>query len=116
MQTRDGHSGHAIVLGIILTAPVCMGIQQVHPSDGSAASIAVQKPAIPSPPPTRITDRIANTKGKVFIVEYHHIRNGRGNMFRTVKQFRLDLETYYKFGFRPVLASEYLAGKMPLPS
>jgi peptidoglycan/xylan/chitin deacetylase (PgdA/CDA1 family) len=35
-------------------------------------------------------------------------------MFRTVKQFKADLEMYYKAGFRPVLASEYIENKMPL--
>ncbi len=36
-------------------------------------------------------------------------------MFRSVSDFKADLEHYYKLGFRPVLASEYLANKMSLP-
>jgi peptidoglycan/xylan/chitin deacetylase (PgdA/CDA1 family) len=54
--------------------------------------------------------------GKVYVAEYHHIRSGRGPMFRSVKDFRADLQLYYSMGFRPVLASEYLENKMPLPS
>jgi peptidoglycan/xylan/chitin deacetylase (PgdA/CDA1 family) len=54
--------------------------------------------------------------GRVYIAMYHHIRAGRGDMFRTVNQFRADLEQYYKLGFRPVLASAYVENKMSLPS
>jgi hypothetical protein len=54
--------------------------------------------------------------GRVYIAMYHHIRAGRGDMFRTVKQFRADLDKYYGLGFRPVLASQYVENKMTLPS
>ncbi len=64
--------------------------------------------------PKRVSNRPANLMGRVYVAEYHHIRAGRGPMFRTPKQFRADLNLYYKMGFRPVLASEYLANKMPL--
>lgn len=36
-------------------------------------------------------------------------------MFRSPELFLKDLEQYYKLGFRPVLASEYISNKMPLP-
>jgi len=63
----------------------------------------------------RVSNRPGNTNGSVFVAEYHHIRNGKGDMFRTVDAFRMDLEHYYKLGFRPVLASEYLSNTMKLP-
>lgn len=53
--------------------------------------------------------------GKVFVVEYHHIRSGKGTMFRTTAEFKADLARFYKDGFRPVTVSEYLDNKMPLP-
>ena len=65
--------------------------------------------------PVRVTKRAGNLMGRVYVAEYHHIRAGRGDMFRTVKDFRADLKLYYSMGFRPVLASEYIANKMPLP-
>ncbi|MDR3689403.1 MAG: polysaccharide deacetylase family protein [Fimbriimonas sp.] len=64
----------------------------------------------------RVTNQPGNTMGRVFIVMYHHFKPGHGDLYRTPTQFRHDLETYYDMGFRPVLASEYLANKMPLPS
>jgi len=72
-------------------------------------------PRLPASPPKRVTNRPGNTMGRVYIAMYHHIRKGRGDMFRTVEQFRADLQQYYGLGFRPVLASEYIANKMPLP-
>jgi hypothetical protein len=62
-----------------------------------------------------VSDRPANEKGVVFIVEYHHVRDGKGTMFRTVSEFRSDLERYYKLGFRPCTVSQYLDDKMDLP-
>ncbi len=90
------------------------------PHQGSAASASASLEKHPSvsdkaEPPKRVTNRPGNKMGRVYIAMYHHIRSGRGPMFRTVKQFRADLEFYYKLGFRPVLASEYIANKMPLP-
>lgn len=64
---------------------------------------------------TRVTKRPANRKGGVFILEYHHIKNGRGPLFRSVEGFRNDLNRLYKLGFRPVTVQQYLDDKMPLP-
>lgn len=67
-----------------------------------------------SQPLKRVTNRPGNQKGKVFIVEYHHVRDGKGTMFRTANQFKSDLERYYRLGFRPVTVSQYLDNKMNL--
>ncbi len=93
---------------------------------GCGSSPAIHAVAAPSKPANAIelsknvvgapvSNRPGNLNGVVFVAEYHHFKAGKGEMFRTVKQFRADLDTYYKLGFRPVLASEYLANKMPLP-
>ena len=61
-----------------------------------------------------VTDRKANTNGKVFVVMYHHIREGSNAMFRSASKFRQDLENLYKMGFRPVTISEYVGNRMKL--
>jgi hypothetical protein len=71
--------------------------------------------APPSTPKARVSDRPGNTKGDVFIVEYHHIKTGKGTMFRTTDEFRGDLERFNKLGFRPCTVSQYLSGSMDLP-
>ena len=63
----------------------------------------------------RVSNRPTNEKGSVFIVEYHHIRRGKGTMFRTPSEFSADLERLYKDGFRPATVTEYLDDKMPIP-
>jgi hypothetical protein len=75
----------------------------------------VEAAPAPKPPRARVTDRPGNPDGQVLIVEYHHIREGKGDMFRTTAEFRRDLERFYKMGFRPVTVGQYLAGEMDLP-
>jgi hypothetical protein len=62
-----------------------------------------------------VTNRPANTKGRVFVVEYHHIQAKKGDMYRSPKEFRQDLERLYKLGFRPCTVSQYLDDKMDMP-
>jgi peptidoglycan/xylan/chitin deacetylase (PgdA/CDA1 family) len=52
--------------------------------------------------------------GKVFVAEYHHIRAGKGGMFRTVPEFKKDLERFYRDGFRPVTVAEYVGNHFQL--
>ena len=85
-----------------------------EPTD-SPVTRSEPKSGSPTQPPKRVSNRTANTNGVAFIAEYHHIRVGGGEMFRSPSAFRRDLETFYELGFRPVLASEYLANKMSLP-
>ncbi len=63
----------------------------------------------------RVSNRPANENGAVLILEYHHIKEGKGDMFRTPAQFAKDLERLHKMGFRPVTVSQYLANEMNLP-
>ncbi len=102
----------SLTLGAILLSAGCS-----TPSSGhELAPIPISNGATKKTAPMeRVSDRKGNTMGTVFVAEYHQFKAGRGEMFRTPKQFRNDLETFYKAGFRPVLASEFLANKMPLP-
>ena len=102
-----------LVVGIALFLAGCSGGKSGHEAASDAEKPALIKPT--KAKAERITTRPANLMGTVFVAEYHHIRAGKGEMFRTPKQFREDLENYYSLGFRPVLASEFLANKMPLP-
>jgi peptidoglycan/xylan/chitin deacetylase (PgdA/CDA1 family) len=62
----------------------------------------------------RVTERKPNLNGKVFVVMYHHIREGSNAMFRSPSKFKQDLENLYKMGFRPVTISEYVGNRMNL--
>jgi hypothetical protein len=113
---------HRETLSVLIPA-ICIGC--LAPNAEKAAPIAPPppKPAVVKPkktasPPAkklvRVTKRKGNEHGLVLIPEYHHIRAGRGPMFRSVSQFREDLERMYADGFRPVTLNEYLANKMHL--
>ncbi|MEZ0327928.1 MAG: polysaccharide deacetylase family protein [Fimbriimonas sp.] len=83
---------------------------------GPAPAVSAEATKPPTPPPVlaRVSNRPANEKGSVLILEYHHINQGKGDMFRTPEQFANDLERLYKMGFRPVTVSQYLDNKMDL--
>ena len=71
--------------------------------------------AVSSHSSVRVTSRKANLDGRVFVVMYHHIREGSNAMFRSPSKFRQDLENLYNMGFRPVTVSEYVGNRMNLP-
>ncbi len=63
-----------------------------------------------------------NELGKVMVVEYHRIEDKEGDWIRSRENFKIDLERYYKLGFRlvsikDVFNNSYInlpAGKKPL--
>ncbi len=61
-----------------------------------------------------VSDRSANPKGSVFILEYHHLGISKDTMFRSPDQFKGDLERLYKMGFRPETVNDYLKGSTEL--
>ena len=76
------------------------------------AEPAVEK--VPVSPMRRVSNREPNLKGRVFVVEYHHVAEGVGDYFRSPKAFRFDLKRLYDRGFRPCTVSEYLSGNYPM--
>lgn len=69
----------------------------------------------PVKPPARVTNRPANPNGGVLIIEYHKVAKEEARWDRSIRKFKNDLARLYKMGFRPVLLSQYLDGKMDLP-
>lgn len=63
----------------------------------------------------RVSDRPANLKGSVFIVEYHKIAKEEARWDRSIEKFKSDLERMYEMGFRPVTLESYLDNTMDLP-
>src|SRR4051812_1661019 len=87
------------------------GSNQATNTKSEGTSEPVKNPVetpVSAPDLKPVTSRKPNPGGRVFIVEYHHIAEGQGTMYRTPKQFRSDLERFYKLGFRPATVSEYL--------
>jgi len=100
---------------VVLSLTSCRQPRSSPPPPPPRVASVKQAVKAPPPPPKRVSKRKGNTKGHVFIVEYHHIATDHNDMFRPVKEFQKDLEWYYKRGFRPVTMTEYVSDKMPLP-
>lgn len=62
----------------------------------------------------RISTRRPNQLGKVMVLMYHHIGESEKFMFRSVANFRNDLERLYAMHYRPVTMEEFITGTMPL--
>lgn len=117
--TKRRHGSHAIVLAAAILMFGCRNEPTPTPPTTVTKSETNPKsvPEVtPTPQPTaRVTDRDANPDGQVFVVEYHHVAEGKGDMFRTPTDFRKDLERLHKLGFRPCTVTDYLENKFPNP-
>ncbi len=119
MKGRTGHGPLGIVLVIAAFSAGCGQAPQELAVDAKSLppAVAAEAKVPPKQPVTlkRVSERPANEKGAVLILEYHHIRQGKGDMFRSPELFASDLQRLYKMGFRPVTVSQYLENKMDLP-
>jgi hypothetical protein len=114
---------HALhVLAILLA--ISVGTVGCSPEKTPVAANTAPEPTAPATPAAteapkpekkRVSDRPANTEGKVLVLEYHHISEKEARWDRSIDRFKADLERLYKMGFRPVTVSEYLSNKMDLP-
>ena len=111
MKSIAGHPRPVSLQGIFTALTVCLCNTSVF---GTTSHLPVAKNPHSADQP-RITNRPGNINGSVFVAEYHHVRPGKGDMFRSVADFQKDLQHYYDLGFRPVLASEYIENRMHLP-
>lgn len=84
-------------------------------SSQSNAQLVPKKAVIQKPVLKRVSNRPGDKKGAVFIAEYHRVLPKEGLYTRSTQNFRKDLDTLYKLGFRPVTLSEFVEGKMTLP-
>jgi peptidoglycan/xylan/chitin deacetylase (PgdA/CDA1 family) len=109
------HFYTVIVLAAALTCGCGKKQDQAESNQANPAASGKGQPEKPGPIATRVSDRPGNTDGRVFVAMYHHIGDSKDSMFRKADEFRSDLEQFDKLGFRPVTASDYLAGKMNLP-
>src|SRR5476649_947128 len=114
METIPVHFKRVTLLAILACLIGCSPKAFVTEAKGKSPEKKGTDAVASQGPKTRVSNKPANTNGSVFVVEYHHIRKGKGDMFRTADAFRKDLEHMYEQGFRPVLASEYLSNKMDL--
>ncbi len=75
-------------------------------------------PAKPAAAPVSDTDLQkagVNESGQVTILEYHNIRVGKTPYDRPAADFRKDLDTLYREGYRPVSLHDYLDNRIDVP-
>lgn len=116
MKARHGKNPFVATLGLLAASAGCGHSGRndpIYPS--SVPSKGAKVSQVEDAPAPRASARPANRNGKVFILEYHHVGAGKGDMFRSAADFRGDLERLYRDGFRPCTVSAYLNDKLDLP-
>ena len=87
----------------------CNLIGAVQQEDKKEKPVKKKEP----PKPKRVSSKPAYTKGELFILEYHRFGEKEGKYKRSFKNFKKDLETLYRLGFRPVTVSQILDKNLP---
>jgi peptidoglycan/xylan/chitin deacetylase (PgdA/CDA1 family) len=83
--------------------------------------VGVQATATPTPSPSPTptvngTATAANELGEIPVVMYHQIIARPGRDDRTAEQFRDQLQMLYDRGFRPITATDLVAGRIDVPA
>jgi peptidoglycan/xylan/chitin deacetylase (PgdA/CDA1 family) len=88
----------------------------VAPASATITTPVIEPAEPPKPLRKRVTNRPANTDGRVLILQYHHVGEKEDRWTRSRVKFKKDLYRLYKLGYRPVTMSEYLDDRMDLAS
>lgn len=108
----------AAALGVSVFAAGCRQHQQqqtppVQPAGQTGPANGTVSAQLVSTTP--VSDLAPNEMGQVLVLEYHEIGPKEGRWERTPANFRNDLETLYKDGFRTVSMKDYVTGNINLP-
>lgn len=91
-------------------------------ASGDSAAAGAPAAAAPGTPgsyagvPTGPTVELpANELGRIPVLEYHRLGTPEGEWFRTLDNFRKDLQSLYERGYRPVTMRQVMTGDIDLP-
>ena len=85
---------------------------QAGDSAGAQASPGQPANNLPAGP---TTDLPPNELGRIMVLEYHRLGTPEGEWFRTLENFRKDLQSLYQAGYRPVTMRQVLEGNIDIP-
>ena len=112
-------TGVAAIAAILLAA--CGGGDAGAPEgDGAtAAADTAAAPAAEEQPRAAVgpaTDYPPNELGEIMVLEYHRLGTPEGEWYRSVENFRADLERLYQAGYRPVTMRQVIEGNIDVPA
>jgi len=70
---------------------------------------AVREPVGPA------TDLPPNELGEIMVLEYHRLGTPEGEWYRSVENFRADLQRLYERGYRPITVRQMVEGNIEVP-
>lgn len=104
-----------ITLSLLMTACGVFDSHNNHNKRSVNDTSSYQEGRSTKPAPTNVTGLKPNKKGSVMILMYHNIGDEEGTWTRTRDNFRKDMETLYKKGYRLVSLGDYLDDNMDIP-
>jgi len=97
LSTAKCRSSSPVLFLILAAAGTLISSEMNHPNPATAGSQT-------------------NELGRIPILEYHLIQPLESRWGRSIANFRLDLETLYAEGFRPIGVSEFIDGRIEAPA
>ncbi|CAN5693010.1 hypothetical protein BH23GEM6_BH23GEM6_28070 [soil metagenome] len=84
--------------------------------DTSVAEAAPTEPQTPSIPVGPVSNLPPNELGQIMVLEYHRLGEPEGEWYRSIENFRNDLQTLYERGYRPVTMRQVVEGNIDIPA
>ena len=116
LRMRSGSPFSAL---LFLMAFAACGSDSSGGEGGAAAdSIPADSAQSASEPPHAVgpaTDLPPNELGEIMVLEYHRLGEPESEFYRSVANFRSDLQRLYEGGYRPITVRQMLEGDINLP-
>jgi peptidoglycan/xylan/chitin deacetylase (PgdA/CDA1 family) len=106
----------AIACGSLLTACAPRSSGDLLPNAYASAAPTATVTASPAVPAVHDASVNANELGEIPVVMYHQLIARPGRDDRTPGQFRAELQMFYDRGFRPITATDLVAGRIDVPA
>jgi hypothetical protein len=93
------------------------GSPDVSAADAPAAAeeAPAADPDAPREPVGPATDLPPNELGQIMVLEYHRLGTPEGEWYRSVENFRADLQRLYDNGYRPITVKQMVEGDIDVP-
>jgi hypothetical protein len=115
-----GRPGAALLAALFFAACGADGtVDDLATSEAAAldtAAVSEHEPAGPAVPTGPTTDLPPNELGQIMVLEYHRLGEPEGEWYRSVENFRRDLQTLYERGYRPVTMRQVVEGNIDIPA
>lgn len=108
------HAATAAVLSLGLLA-ACGSQPDAEAGPPETDPVPVEQDALPAEPIGPATDLPPNELGEIMVLEYHRLGEPEGEFYRSLENFKADLQRLHDAGYRPITVRQMVTGEIDLP-